>query len=109
MKRKDLLLLLAPSLIVVVAWVIFNIYHSSIDSTISDTLNIQLSPITPNFDNKAIEEIRTRKVFSPAYEFSATSPAILNEIPAASPSPGASGATLQNDTNESSSVGAILQ
>jgi hypothetical protein len=108
MKQRDLLLLLVPFFIMVVAWVIFNIYHSSVTSTISDTLNIQIAPINPTFDKKAIEEIKNRDDVQPIYDLSNSS--LATPAPTATPTPTAttSGLTLQTESNESSSEGGEL-
>lgn len=101
MKQKDLLLLLVPFFILVVAWIIFNIYHNSVASTISDTLNIQITPINPSFDTKAIEAIKKRDRIEPIYNLS-------NSEVATSSAPeeqSTSSATLQIEANESSSEG----
>lgn len=105
MKQRDLLLLLVPFFIMVVAWIIFNIYHSSVTSTISDTLNIQITPINPTFDKKAIEAIKNRDDVEPIYDLSnSTLAKPLPEVTEA-PESTASGVTLQTQPNESSSEG----
>lgn len=70
MKNKDILLLLISIFIIIVAWIIFNIYHSAATSTISKTLNINILPISPNFDTKTIDKLKTRKAVSPIYSLS---------------------------------------
>lgn len=105
MKQKDLLLLLVPFFIMVVAWVIFNIYHSSVTSTISDTLNIQIKPINPTFDKKSIEAIKNRDNVEPIYDLSNSS--LASPIPTITQTPEstASSLPLQTQPNESSSEG----
>ncbi len=68
MKQKDILLLIVPSLILIIAWVAFSIYHNSVSSTISETVTTQIVPINPDFDNKIIESIRKRRVVDPLLE-----------------------------------------
>lgn len=68
MKRKDVLLLLIPSLIFVLAWMSFSIYHSFINSTISEALNVQILPINPTFDTKTISSLKQRTHVNPIYE-----------------------------------------
>lgn len=110
MKQKDLLLLLIPFFLMVIAWVIFNIYHSSVTSTISDTLNIQIAPINPTFDKKAIEAIKNRENIQPIYDLSNSSLATPRPTPTSSQTPegSPSGATLQIEGIESSSQGGQL-
>lgn len=105
MRQRDLLLLLVPFFIMVVAWIIFNIYHSSATSTISDTLNIQIAPINPTFDKKAIEAIKNRDDVEPIYDLSNST--LATPIPEATPTPEstASGVILQNLSSEPSSEG----
>jgi hypothetical protein len=74
MKQKDIITLLVPSFILIVAWIIFSIYHSSVASTITPVVNIQISPITPTFDMNAISQLKQRQTVTPVYEISATAP-----------------------------------
>lgn len=91
MKQKDILFLLVPALILVIAWIGFSIYHNSVKSTIPEALNIQILPINPDFDRKTIEKIRNRKTVLPETQFiqtptqtpSPTTPPILS--PTSSP------------------------
>ncbi len=67
MKRKDILVLLIPSFIIVILWVIFNVYHSYLNSTIPTDVNIQILYINPDFDLKTIEDIKKRQIVEPIY------------------------------------------
>ncbi|MCL6096790.1 MAG: hypothetical protein M1444_03895 [Patescibacteria group bacterium] len=77
MKQKDILTLLIPSFILIVAWIIFSIYHSSATSTIPPAVDIQISPIKPIFDMDAVSKLKQRQKVIPIYE----------RGPAVSPSP----------------------
>jgi hypothetical protein len=79
MKRKDILLLLVPSFIFVMLWTVFNIYHSYINSTISEVLNIQISPISANFDTNTINDLKQRQNVSPLFEVNSSSIADRSE------------------------------
>lgn len=68
MKRKDILLILVPSFIFVLAWMGFSIYHGFINSTISEALNIQIIPINPTFDTATISKLKNRTHVNPIYE-----------------------------------------
>lgn len=68
MKQKDILIILVSSFVLVIAWVGFSIYHSSVKSTIPETLNIKIIPIEPNFDVNTIEKIKNRKEITPIFE-----------------------------------------
>lgn len=70
MSQKNILFLIIPVFILIVAWIIFNIYHNTAASTISDKLNIQIFPIAPNFDAKTINKIKDRRTVTPLYELS---------------------------------------
>jgi len=70
MKRKDILLILIPSFIFVLAWIGFSIYHNIITSTISVPLSMQIAPITPNFDTSIIDSLKNRKKVLPVYQLS---------------------------------------
>lgn len=72
MKQRDIITLLVPSFILIVAWIIFSIYHNSVASTITPVVNIQISPITPTFDMNAISKLKQRQTVTPIYETSAT-------------------------------------
>lgn len=67
MKRNDILLLLIPSFLIVVFWVVFNIYHNFVTSTIPEDLNVQITPISPDFDTSVIENLKKRKMIEPLY------------------------------------------
>lgn len=67
MKQKDIIFILVPVVIFVIAWVVFNIYHSAARSTISEIQKANLVPISPNFDTKTISEIKARKRVEPLY------------------------------------------
>jgi hypothetical protein len=71
MKRRDILTILIPSLIIVVLWVLFSIYDNFVSSTIPNTVSAQIQSITPNFDQQAIDSINKRNAISPIYSVSA--------------------------------------
>lgn len=68
MKREDILVLLIPTFIFVFAWIGFGIYHSSVKSTISEELNMQITPISPDFDTKTIDKLKKRQNVTPIYQ-----------------------------------------
>jgi hypothetical protein len=68
MKQRDIIILLIPSFILILAWIIFSIYHNSVASTITPVVNIQISPITPVFDVNAISNLKQRQKVTPIYE-----------------------------------------
>lgn len=67
MKQKELLYISISFFIVVIAWIGFNIYHQSATSTISDTLSIQIKPISPRFNTAVIDDLKSRQNIPPLY------------------------------------------
>lgn len=68
MKKKDILIILISVFIFVIFWIGFNIYHNSAKSTISESINLQIAPISPNFDTKTIENLKKRQNITPIYQ-----------------------------------------
>lgn len=68
MKQKDILLLVIPFFILVVIFIIFSVYHNSVTSTISENLNIQITPISPTFDQKTISNLKKRDKVEPLFD-----------------------------------------
>lgn len=69
MKKKDFVLFIATTFVIILAWIIFNVYHKSIKSTIPEKLNVQIVNIEPNFDKNTLEKLKNRKKVIPLYEF----------------------------------------
>ncbi len=82
MGRRDTLLLSILTLITAIGWIVFDVYHASIDTTIPQDVEEKLSPVVPNFDKNIIQKIKKRQAVSPL-ESSAT---ISAEIKTGSPS-----------------------
>ncbi len=68
MKRNDVIFLLVSTFALVLAWMSFNIYHASVNSTITPVQNIQIKPINPTFDMKIVEKIKKRENAPPIFE-----------------------------------------
>ncbi len=101
--QKDILFVLISSFIVVVAWISFNLYHIWVTSTISEEVQMQLSPIDPNFDPATIQQLKSRKHIDPLYELQA----LPSQTISATPTPTQSGPTIQPSSpsaSESSSL-----
>jgi hypothetical protein len=60
MKKNDLLTILIPMLFCVIAWIIFNVYHSAVAPTISEIQINEVSAISPNFDTATITILKKR-------------------------------------------------
>lgn len=74
MKQKDILIILALLFVFVVAWIGGNIYHSNVTSTISETTNMDISPIMATFDKKTINKLKERQAINPSFELGNITP-----------------------------------
>jgi hypothetical protein len=68
MKRNDVLMILIPSFIFALAWIGFSLIHNITASTISETLDTQIAPISPNFDTNTVDSLKLRKNVAPIYQ-----------------------------------------
>jgi len=104
--RKDILYISISSFFLVVAWIVFNIYHTAVTSTISPDLQIQIIPIDPSFDTSTIQNLKLRKRISPAYETINTSTPEASITPSenalTTPTP-----TISSAVRDSSSSGSV--
>lgn len=74
MKKKDILYIFISSFILTIAWIGFNIHHNMVTSTISDTLQLQIEPITAAFDTAIIDKLKKREKIEPLYEIKQPAP-----------------------------------
>ncbi|EKE05518.1 MAG: hypothetical protein ACD_19C00241G0003 [uncultured bacterium] len=111
MKRKDILVLLIPSFIIVILWVVFNVYHSYINSTIPTDVNMQILYINPDFDSKTIADLKKRQTVEPIYTISQqTQEDVAKEIEQIpTPTPTAADSNLSSPSAEESLGGEISQ
>lgn len=65
LKKREIIFILGSTFIVVVAWVLFSIYHSIVTSTIPDALSITIAPIGKSFDVVTIENLKSRQRIIP--------------------------------------------
>lgn len=103
MKKKNLIIVLLSLLIFVFAWIGFNIYHNSVKSTISESLNMQITPISPNFDIKTVEKLKKRQSIIPIYQVGTSQ---ITTIP--QPSVSFSESSSES-ANQASQGGSLLQ
>lgn len=87
MKRQEAYFILIVTFVLVVLWIAFSILHSATDSTISSVINTQIADISPSFNTKIIENLKTRKQVTP-----------LAGAPVVTPSASNSATTIQNPT-----------
>ena len=74
MKQKDILVILISLFVLVVVWIGGNIYHNSVRSTISKTINQDISQINPKFDVKTINKLKNRQRLNPLFELKNITP-----------------------------------
>ena len=77
-QHKDILYIAISSFILTAAWVGFSIYHNWVTTTISETLQVQIQPIDPNFDQDTLQKLKNRQPIAPIYE-SKTAPTLPPE------------------------------
>src|ERR1035437_5922057 len=88
MKRNDILIILIPSFVFVLAWIGFSLLHNIATSTISETLNTQIAPISPNFDTDIIASLKQRKNVAPIYQLTVPIQNIVIPVtPSTTPTP----------------------
>lgn len=87
MRKNDLAFLFGSGFLMVVAWILFSIYHESVTSTIPEAVTIQIAPIDPAFDVQTIDLLKKRQSISPVYEIQpeASPTAQLQQEPLATP------------------------
>ncbi len=71
-RQKDILFILGSSFVVVVAWIGFNLYHIYVTSTVSEEIQVQLTPINPTFNTDLIRELKSRDKVNPLFEKQST-------------------------------------
>jgi hypothetical protein len=74
MKQKDILAIAILLFIFTFVWIGGSIYHSASNSTISEKVNNDITPIPPNFNVKVIEKIKERKKINPSLELEGITP-----------------------------------
>ncbi len=78
-KQKDILYIAISAFFLTALWVGFNLYHAWATSTISPDLQIQITPIAPDFDTQTLDKLKSRQAIQPVYE--------LKNTESASPTP----------------------
>ncbi|HVZ59109.1 MAG TPA: hypothetical protein VG935_05140 [Patescibacteria group bacterium] len=69
-QQKNFLIILIPSTILILIWIILGIYNHSINSTISQTQAVAINPIAPTFDMSVFSLLKKRVIISPTLEIS---------------------------------------
>jgi len=68
MKQKDTLITVILLFIFVLIWIGGSVYRSAVSSTISEDVSKEISPISPTFDTKIIDKLKSREKIIPAYD-----------------------------------------
>ena len=61
MNRKELVIVAIVIFLTMVAWVVFGIYHAKTSSTLPASQLRSTTPLTPNFDNDIINQLKNRQ------------------------------------------------
>lgn len=105
MKRKDVLIILIPTFIFAVLWIIFSIHHAVNTPTITENTSMQISPISPSFDNKTIDALKKREIVTPLYEI----PGASNNLSPTLPTPTPSVSLNSSSSASQATSGGVLQ
>lgn len=65
MGRRDTFLLSILTLVTALGWIVFDVYHASIENTIPQNVEEQLAPITPTFNKVLINDLKKREHIDP--------------------------------------------
>lgn len=84
MKQRDILFLSISVFAVIAFWIGFNIAHNLDESKISAPIQENIIPISPDFDTKTIETIKSRQKVEPLYETGVSSASSSPSIPVVS-------------------------
>lgn len=63
--QRNILIILIPSSILIVLWIIFSVYNRAITSTLTSTQSMAIQPIAPRFDTDVITQLKARTVVKP--------------------------------------------
>lgn len=74
LKEKNIAFILISSTAVTLAYVGFSFYHTSVTSTLTEELSLQIQPIRGAFNESAIEAIERRSNVAPSYELTGVTP-----------------------------------
>lgn len=106
MKRKDIVVIIVPMLIFVIVWISSNIYHSYVNSTIKEGVSVHINPISPSFDTKTIEKIKSRESIIVSEE---ALPQVNNSTPSATISNTVTPIPVVTGTDQASAGGSLSQ
>lgn len=67
-KKGYFLFVLVLTSVVTISWIIFSVYQTTVTSTISEKVSIEINPIKPEFDLKTLEKLKKREQAIPQYQ-----------------------------------------
>lgn len=79
--QMDILYLSISMFVIVVIWIGFSLYHNYVTSTISEDLQLKITPIDGSFDTATIQKIKSRVNVVPLYQLNASSSANVSPTP----------------------------
>lgn len=96
MKKKEAFLIIIAAAFLVFVWIAISIYDSANSSTISQTLNVQISAINPSFDQKILNSLKTRQQVTAenVKEQVSPTPLVNQASPSATPKPSPTAAPI---------------
>ena len=82
-KQKDTLIIVILLFIFVLIWIGESVYRSAISSTISENVSQEISPISPTFDTKTIDKLKSREKLTPSFELqnASSTPIVIPTLP----------------------------
>lgn len=81
-------------------WIAFTVYQTTITSTISEKVSLEINPIKPEFDLKTLERLKKREQAIPQYQTQPVAPTQPPSVP--TPSPRINENNTQNATGDAS-------
>lgn len=60
MQNKDALIVSIFTLITVLTWIVFDVYHAAVTSTITEVQERLMAPLDPKIDEETLVQIRFR-------------------------------------------------
>lgn len=104
MKQKDILYLSISSFGLIVLWIVFNIYHNVVTSTISEALTVQIAPIKATFDLKTLNALKQRDQIVPIYDGAVATASGIIPTPTPTVQLSTQSALIQNNSTSSAAT-----
>jgi hypothetical protein len=80
MKKQELIIILIPTVICVIAWMFFSFYDITTKSTIAPQDESLIIPINPTFETKVIPELKNRIRVEPYYGSATPTPISIKSL-----------------------------